>query len=288
MTLLPALLALGAAACFALGIHFQRSGLDFGSGRSGSMITVVSMGFCYWVLAPFLIEWHWWGTHAALLFAACGLVVPVAAQHLQVKAVGHLGAAIAGSLSTFAPVFAAIPAVLFLGEQFNFQAGLGFALMLGGVAMIPFSQARLKRSFAIWALLLPIGASFLRGVIQPIVKSGYAEVPSPFFAMLAMATVSALVAMTLFGMTRQPEDNVSIGPGVYWFAISGVMVAIGNYLIMLAISIGDIVVASPFTSTVPLWTLVFGYFIFRREQLTRWHLLIAAVICFGSVLLITR
>jgi drug/metabolite transporter (DMT)-like permease len=51
---------------------------------------------------------------------------------------------------------------------------------------------------------------------------------------------------------------------------------------------GDVVVVSPLVATTPAFTLLLGYFVFRRETI-RWSSIIAIGLIFtGCVLILTR
>jgi drug/metabolite transporter (DMT)-like permease len=50
---------------------------------------------------------------------------------------------------------------------------------------------------------------------------------------------------------------------------------------------GAVAIVSPMAATTPLWTLLFGVTLFKRESLTIRHLLIALLVVAGGVLIIT-
>ena len=58
-----------------------------------------------------------------------------------------------------------------------------------------------RKKFALWLLVLPLGASLASGIVQPTAKFAYAEVPSPVFGTLVMATVSS-IAVTIYLLSR--------------------------------------------------------------------------------------
>ena len=199
--LLPAIFALIAAALFGLAINFQRLGIRAADGRTAAAISIYAFTVIFWLLSPFFVEWHWWGTRAALIFACCGLLVPLIAQLMHMSSIEHIGASTTGALSIFAPVFAIVPAVLFLGETFNVQGGIGLAVMALGILAVVQAGDDTRKKFALWLLVLPLGASLARGIVQPTAKFAYAEVPSPVFGTLVMATVSS-VAVTIYLLSR--------------------------------------------------------------------------------------
>ena len=56
----------------------------------------------------------------------------------------------------------------------------------------------------------------------------------------------------------------------------------------IALSIGSVIVVSPLIATTPVFTLLLGYLVFRRETIT-WPTVAAIVLIFaGCVLIILR
>ena len=288
MILAPVLLSLCAAAALGMTVQLQRMGLDHADARAGTTISILSFAALFWLLAPFWIDWSWWSHPATLIFAGCGLVFPALSQRLQIYSVVKLGPAISSSVGVFAPLFAALPAVVLLGERFNLQAALGLAIMIGGVSLATRAPKGSVRAFPLWAILIPIGASFFRGIVQPVVKIGLLDLPSPFFATMVMATVSA-VLVTIWQLAAPSTGaRFTFRRGQLWFVVNGALTGIGILLLNKALQIGEVVIAAPFLSTVPLWALFFGWTVFRREPLTQRHLLVAGVVVFGAALLVTR
>jgi DME family drug/metabolite transporter len=284
----PAFFALGAAAQFGLAIHIQNKGLDDTDGLTGTFFAVAAMAVVFWIFSPLYVEWHWWATKAALLFATCGVVLPAMSARLQIGAVAQVGPALTSAIGSFTPLFAVLLAVAFLGEAFGLQPAAGLLLMIGGLTMSALVRRGIPRGFPLWMLVLPLGAAFFRGVVQPISKIGLAEVPSPLFATLVMGTVSTLVIGVLLVARRQAPQTWRLTPGQFWFALSGIINGTGILALNIAINMGDVVVAAPLASTTPLWALVFGALFFQREQVGARHLLIACLVIVGAVLIVTR
>lgn len=288
MSLAPALFALTAAALFGVTVHTQNQGLDDTDGLTGTFIGVCAMAALMWLLSPFFLQWRWWGTHAAFLFALSGLVFPALSSRMQIAAVRVVGPAITSAIGSFTPLFAVLPAVVLLGEPFGWQAAAGLMLMVGGLTASAVVRRGIPRGWPVAALLMPLGAAFMRGIVQPVTKAGYAELPSPLFATLVMATVSVLVLGVLvwgsgrMGQLRRPRR------GHAWFAAGGVAIGLGILSLNTAIGAGDIVVAAPLASTTPLWALLYGAVLFRRERLGLRHAVVAVLVAAGAVLVVTR
>lgn len=288
MDLTAALLAVSAAVSFGLAVFVQKKALSYTDDLTGTFISLGTNAALFWVLAPLFIEWHWWATGAALLFALCGLAFPAIGQELQIASVVHVGPSVTSAIGSFAPVFAVLPAVLFLGERLNLQATLGLAIMTAALLYSALEPKGIRRNWSTAALLLPLGAAFVRGIIQPLSKTGYEQVPSPFFATLVMATVSTVViGLFVLAAPRRPAGRHA-AKGRAWFVLNGVVIGLGILAMLAAIRLGDIILVAPLISTTPLWTLLLGVVFFRRERFGRRDALMATLVVLGAVLIVTR
>lgn len=285
---MPPLLALFAGMAFAFAVHMQSKGLDYMGDRKGAFISLLAMALVFWIISPAFADWSLLGTQAALVFAVCGLFFPAFSQRLAVIAVDRLGPAVAGSVGSFAPLFAAIPAILFLGETLTWNIALGMSLMVAGVLVSARSSKSAPRAWPVWLLLLPIGASFLRGIVQPITKAWMDSIQAAFMSTLIMSSVSALVAGAILLTARKPKADLDTRAGTFWFAANGIVTGLGIMALQAAISMGDVVVVAPLTSAVPLWTLLLGWLVFKREVLGLRQFIMATLIVFGTILIVIR
>lgn len=291
MLWLASLLALAAAALFGFNVHIHRKGLDGVGGMTGAFLSVASMAVAFWIFAPFFIEWEWFSRPGTLIFALAGIFFPAMGQSLQIIGVQRVGPALTSALGATAPIFAVFPAVLILGEAFGLQAAIALALMVGGLILSALPRKGFTRNWPLWALLIPLGASAVRGLSQPAVKQGLQTVPSPFFSALITASVSTLVLAVIVAIRRRQTTGPKPAPNmraVGWFVVSGIINGLGILSINSALSLGDVTMVAPLVATAPLWALLFGWVIFRRETLTWRHLMIASLVVAGAVLLVLR
>ena len=260
-------LALLSGAMFGFNVHIQHKGLAYTDALTGALVSVGAMAGLLWLLSPFVIEWHWWHSQAAFLFALCGLFFPAMGQRLSLISIAKIGPALTSAFGALTPFFAILPAVLFLGEIFRLQDAIGLAAIIAGMVLVAINRGDIRRTWPLWALLLSVGASASRGIAQPIAKIGMVAVASPFFATLVMASVSTIV-LGLFVALRKKQPSKSVpARGLFWFALGGATNGAGILILNTAINQGDISVAAPLATTAPLWTLLFGALIFRTERL---------------------
>ena len=286
--LLAPALAIFSGALFGLVVHIQRRGLENADPLAGAFLSVLAMAGFFWLLSPAFIEMHWFMNRVVLIFALGGLFFPAAAQTLQIYSIRRAGPAMTATVGSFTPFFAVIPAVLFLGEAFGLQLAAGMALMTVGLILTAMPTRRIPRSWPLWAIFLPLGAALVRGLAQPITKTGLNELPSAFFATLIFGSVSSLVLAALILATGRVGHVRQAGAGMKWFALSGILNGCGILCLNHAVGIGSVTLAAPLASMSPLWALVFGLTIFRQEKLTARHFVVAFLVVGGALLIIAR
>lgn len=286
--LLPIILALTAAILFAVNFYVQRHGLKYSDPITGSLISVATLSGMFWLMSPLFLQASWFTNPAIRYFLIAGLTFPAMGQFLQIKSVSMVGPAVTSAAGSFMPLFAAIPAIAFLGESFSWNLAGGFALMISGVALTSLIGGKVARNWPLWALFLPLGASAARGLVQPLTKTGYQDIPSPIFATMIMGSVSTFVLLAIAQRTGKASNLRSLPKGAWWFVLTGVMNGLGILCVNTAISLGEITRVAPFVTTTPIWVLFFGWAIFRVEKLGWQHLAAVALVFAGSLLIITR
>lgn len=282
---LAALLAVSAGFLFALALQMQRTGLGEMDELTGSFVSIAATALVFWLGAPFLIDWAWFARPETLVFAAVGLMFPAIGQRLQVASVRRVGPALTAAFGSFTPFFAVALAILFLGERLSLLGGLGIALLSSGLVLAALGPSTFRGGWPAAALLLPLGASLIRGIQQPATKGGLETLPSAYFATLVMCTVSTLVLGALWAWGRRRSAKNSLRGGAI-FALSGITNGIGIQALNGAIGLGAVTLVAPLASTAPLWTLALGALIFRNEALGRRHLAVALLVFLGTALVV--
>jgi len=160
--------------------------------------------------------------------------------------------------------------------------------MTVGVALTSLIGGKLARSWPLWALLIPIGASAARGLVHPLTKTGLQDIPSPLFATMIMGSMSTLVLLAIVLGTGKAQKLRTMPKGAWWFVLAGIINGSGILFVNMAIAAGDITRVSPFVSTTPIWVLLLGWAYFRVERLGLVHLLAVALVFTGSILIVLR
>ena len=130
--------ALGAAISWAMSAVLVRMGLRYMPATLGTFLSLLSgVVLMTAVVALFQREQVGDITLAAVgIFAAVGVFNFVFGRYFNFLSISHLGVARATPITASTPLFAAVLAVLFLGETLSWLTGLGTALVLAGTYTI--------------------------------------------------------------------------------------------------------------------------------------------------------
>jgi drug/metabolite transporter (DMT)-like permease len=280
-----AILALAAAFCFALAQILIQYGLRTMPSWRSPLYTIGSSVVVAWAAVPFFIDWHQMNLGALAIFAAVGCVFPVCVSILTVRSNEKLGPSVAAAVGNVAPLFAVLGAVLFLGERLVALQTLGLGLVMAGVILIALRGGAGGRTWPIWVLALPLGAAFIRGAIQPAIKTGLALWHEPLMAAAVGYTSSTVVILTLVGR-RAWREGPAERSGVWWFIGVGMSNGLATFLLYAALGLGSIAIVAPLVAVFPLIAVVLSWLLLKGERLPALGLLGIVVSVGGVVLLL--
>jgi uncharacterized membrane protein len=283
--LTAALYALVSAFLFALTNHFQSIGLRTGGDvRSGSLVNIASGAVMYWVLAPLYLEGWYWLTGACAMFALVGVFRPSLSSALALSSIRHMGPTLTSALTACAPIFGAAYALVLLGEQLTLKIALGTLLVIAGAVLAAYRGQGVLRGWPLWALILPVGAAFVRASGHVGTKLGFEEVPSPSFAVLVSNTVSLVIAAAVFRMEGRPfMGDLHCHK---WFIAGGAAAGLSLYFLNAALQVGTLISVVPIVSASPVFTMLLGMLIFKREIITWQTVLTIGLVVPGVVLVV--
>ena len=275
-----------AAILFALAAHSQKKALAFLDDLSGTFISVATISIIFWLVAIWNMRWEFWLSEAILFFALAGLLFPAMGQRFQISSVKHVGPTLTSAFNAFLPVFAVIPAVLFLDETVTVVQIFGIFTLISGLLMAAIGRGVSMKNKAFYLLLIPLGAALARAISQPLTKAGYNLLTEPLFAMLIMATVSTAVIGILVVSTGTPRKIISYSKGHVFFILNGFLIGSGILAVQISLIFGTISLTASLMTTTPIWTLILSIFIFKNEELKWWHGLVAMIVTTGAILVI--
>ena len=253
--------------------------------RLGAAFSIPTATLLFWSLAPFLIDPAAVDVRAAGLFAGVGMLFPAAVTLLNFEANRLMGPNIAGAIGGLAPVVAVLLALLLLGERLRFLQPFGIAAIIAGVVLIYRGPWQAFAASGPWLLALPLGASAIRGVVQPVIKLGLERWHNPIAAVVIGYTVSSVV---LIGAALMPGQTVEQGfdrRGALWFAAVGLCNGSAVLSMYAALDRGPVTLVSPLVAAYPLVTLLLSLTLSKRQRIDA-SLVAAVTVTVGGVVLL--
>ena len=279
------LLALGAACLFGVSTVTAKRGLATVDPQTASLVVIGTVLTLYLATAPLWMRAEDWFTAGFWIFVLNGFVHPFLSMYLALEATARTGPTVAATFSATAPVFAALTAIVFLGESINAWITLGTVATVVGVMALSWSPKGIGRLLRV-ALLFATGAAVLRGLNHTIGKWGLESMPNVYMAAFVSFAVSFCCSFLVYRlrtgtlMVRLPRA------GVGYFVLTGVIIAIAIVCMYGGLVTGRVVVVSPIIAAYPLFTL-FTALMFRQERLST-KLAVGVCLVVGGVVLISR
>jgi drug/metabolite transporter (DMT)-like permease len=259
-------LALASTFGFGAGFVLTQFGLRWMPPWLGVAISIPTSTLLFWCLAPFFVDPRDGNLKAVALFACVGLFFPGTVALLNFESNRLMGPNIAGALSSIAPVFAIALAIVILGEHIRGPQLLALAAIVVGITLMYRGQVGLSGRSR-WLLALPVAASAIRGVIQPIVKFGFEWWPNPIAAAVVSYTVSSAV-LIVSALGRAGGSMPMIDHrGVLWFAAVGLCNGLSVLAMYGALEYGPVGIISPLIASYPLVTLLLSRVFLSKEDL---------------------
>ena len=280
----PVLLSLAAAIIFAFGNQFARVALRFVDSQTAVLWQIGVSVSIYWLAAPFYMEAWYWTASVLPLLIMLGCFRPLLSANLGMAGTRILGPTINATLSAIAPLFGVALGVVLLAETLSWEIAVGSVGIVAGVILIS-SRGPSSRTWPLVALLLPIGAAFVRSLSHAFSKIALEEIPSPFFIAVVAYSVSFVLALANQVRTGRPGYEAVAPEGVKWLIVTGATYGVAVLVLNMALLHGRLIVVAPIVACAPLFTLLLGAAVFRENAITR-RVVIAVLIVVPSVALI--
>jgi drug/metabolite transporter (DMT)-like permease len=277
--------ALVASALLGTAIVLANVGLRYVDSARGALIAIPATTALYWLLAPLLLRLDHWNAAALAVFAAVGVVFPAVVTLLGYESNRLAGPTITGTLASTTPLFAALGAVVFLGESLTPAVAGGTAAIVLGVVALSWRAPGRPRTWAPWVIALPLAAAAIRGGALTTVKAGLALWPDAFVAGIVGYTVSSATIFAanraMPGSGRAPVDRRAIP----WLLAVGFCNGMAVLAMYAALDRGQVSVVSPLIVTYPLFTLAGSALFLREERLDARMIAGVALTVAGAVVL---
>src|SRR5688500_5501960 len=153
-----------------------------------------------------------------LIFVVVGFFQPGLTRLLTYKGIDALGIAITDPIRATTPLFSAMMAIIFLGEEITLPIIAATLMIIAGVTLLSWRSGSMKLAGSAVFLWYPIAASALAGATQVVRKFGLAAVPHPFLAAAVTATSSFVVSIvTLWYVEKSRETWKMSRQCMWWF-----------------------------------------------------------------------
>jgi drug/metabolite transporter (DMT)-like permease len=280
------IIAFVSAFFFGLALVLTQFGLRRMAAVQGAAVSIPVSALLCWSVLPFSAGFPEWHAGSAWIFAAVGLFFPATVTILTFEANRRMGPSVAGAVGNLAPLFAVLIAVFVLGEALRPVMAAGVAAIVAGVTVLGLRRRNGMSDWPVWVLVLPLTAAMIRGAVQPAVKIGLAEWPSPLAAVAIGYAVSSVVVLGIALVRRQSGHGGFDRRGMLWFMAVGVCNVAAVFTLYAALARGPVTLVSPIVASYPLVTLALSGVLLRGDRPGPAVLLGVAVTVGGIVLLL--
>jgi drug/metabolite transporter (DMT)-like permease len=283
ISLPPQLIALGAALSYAISGIAARRGMRYSTPITVTLVSVAVHAATLWaavLLTGGVPSVSWW---VLFLFALTGTLQPII-RLFTYAGIFYVGASRGTTLRSAHPLFSTGLAILFLGEQVSFPVVVGTLLIVAGITLISWQREIQRASFRWWHLGYPLGAAFLAGISHPLRRYALSLANEPLYLAAIIGIVALPWLASYVVLPTKGEQPIWNRQSMGWFLMAGVFETLGILLVIIALSVGQVVIVSPIVATSPLWILV-GTWLFLRgiESLTLRTILGAVCVVSGTI-----
>lgn len=262
--------------------------LKLGFARNGRSDVALLVGLAitipiYLVVAPLLggLSFAALTLPAVVGFILGGLFGSGIGRRWMYIAIDRMGASPATAIKNSAPVVTTCLAVLFLGETVGLGQWGAIAAIVGGITLVTWQRGSGVKRLLDIGLLAAFGSALSYGIRPLFLKFGLDRADVPLTAAFIGALAALAYASTLTPL-RQLRDELR-KPSMGLFMVGGVLQAFGFLALTFGLSVEDVSVVYPITSSAPLFTLVFTGLLLRRTERLTPRIVIGAMAVVGGV-----
>jgi drug/metabolite transporter (DMT)-like permease len=286
-------LALVPALLWGFGPILDKRGMSAGgTALQAALVVVVVDTVLYW-LALFVRSWPapFSGLTPRLvgIFAVAGLFGTALGRILVFAGVDRVGASVNSAGISTRPLFAALLAVLFLGEPLGLLTGAGIVVLVAGLVVLTYSKGGDVGGWQATALLFPVGAAAVFAAGNVLRRFGFQNTGATPLQAVTVNETAALVALGFYTVARYGTDPLEASRTSYWYFLgSGLVTAVAllSFFAAFAMEAGRVAVVDPLAATAPLFTTVFAAaFLGDLERVTQGIVAGAVLVVAGAVLI---
>jgi drug/metabolite transporter (DMT)-like permease len=222
------------------------------------------------------------------IFVAVGFFQPGLTRLLTYKGIDALGVALTDPIRASTPLFSALMAIVFLGEEVTVPIVVATFMIIGGITLLSWQDGSMKLAGSALFLWYPIAASALAGASQVVRKFGLAAVPHPFLAAAVTASSSLVVSVLTLRYVEKTQQSWRMNRQCFWwFLAAGVVISFAMTCIYYALDRGKVSVVIPIASTGPLFSLILTALFLRDVERVTLRIIVSAALIVGGVAMIS-
>jgi uncharacterized membrane protein len=284
VTLTPHIVALAGAICSALATILIRQGLQHGNFYVGFWINVIVGVVGLWIAVVLLEPAETYRAAAIPFFMLSGIIGTASGRLLRFVSIEKVGAPVAASITNLNPFIATGLAILVLGERVTLPIIVGTLVIVAGTTLLSLSGRRV--GFRPLDLFYPFLSASCFGAVAIIRKLGLSQA-SPLFGS-AVNITTALITFTVFLLISGNRSALLWqGRGLAYFVGAGIAENLSVFLVLVALSLGEVSVVTPLAGTAPLFVLPFTSMFLKGIERLTWRIIVGAILIVFGVFLLT-
>lgn len=252
---------------------YQRGGTT----GTGLILSLVSALVVYLVIVPLIDpRWELLTLPAVVAFALGGLVGNAVGRRWSFVSIELLGASRSSAIRGISPVVTALLAVAVFGEVVTPVRWAAIAAIVAGAVLVSWNPGADRKGWIGLGVLYAFGAAAGYGIRPILIKYGLTIADTP----LAAGMIGSAAAL-IYSLWRENPAGVRItrfDVSFWLFLVAAVVGALGTVSLIFAISLGEISVVYPLSSSAPLFAVVFTALLLRGVEDLGWRLLLGAVL----------
>lgn len=289
MTSIPAeFYALANAFLFALHNMLSKKALRYSNPATAVISSLLINIVVLWGMTILLVPMSNVTAASLLIFVVVGFFQPGLTRLLTYKGIDTIGVAITDPVRATTPLFSAMMAIIFLGEEITMPIVVATFMIIAGVTLLSWRRDSMKLMGSALYLWYPIAASALAGASQVVRKFGLAAVPHPFLAAAVTATSSLAVSVLTMWYVEKTRQTWKMNRDCFWWFLgAGITVSLAMTCIYFALDLGKVSVVIPISSTGPFFSLILTAIFLRDVERVTFRIVVSAAMIVGGVLLIS-
>lgn len=282
------LLAIASSITFSVAQTFLRQGMRSVSPLAAALIVngIVSLGG--FILS--LLNGTLFTSKAETLFwyAAVGAAGPTIGRYCYLVGVSRIGLSRSVPISSAAPIWGTLFAILLLGETPTTMVVLGTLGIVIGVSILGIQDDK-SQSFKSWfqgSLIFPLVASLAYAIAPIFAKLAYTHQMTPSVGMaVSFATANCILLLTKPILPGQ-NDIRGKKRGFMWVGGAGLIGICSSFMLWTAFTMASVSTALPLSRIAPIWVLILSYFFLGKlETINRKTVLATVCVVTGGVLI---